>query len=546
VPFVLVHNAFPKWDQVSHFIADPKRFGIFSVNPDDKMPANNFWLAMLLVAFSLSASAQTYRPVFHFTPPKNWTNDPNGLVYYDGRYHIFYQYNPFGDKWGHMSWGHATSKDMMRWNHEKLAIPEFKNGNGTTTMIFSGTAVNDKKNTSGFGPKKNSAPLVAVYTAHIDSSGKGIKQYQNIAYSNDGKKFTEYEKNPVLDIGLENFRDPKIFWHKPTLNWVMIIAKPLEFSLQLYASPDLKEWKFLSEFSDSKSDKSKIWECPDIFELPVENENGVKKWVITLSGGHPQQNDFVAMQYFIGEFDGKTFKADRLSYPLYMDHGKDFYAGIIFNDMPASDKRKIMIAWVNSWQYANDIPTKGFRGQMSVPRELSVYKDQEGEYRLRSFPVREVNKYRGTTLYSKNALVVKGDHPLPSVKGDALDIEFTITRGSAAQAGIRVLKSGNQQTLIYYDKNDNSLKVDRTNSGEKSFSEKFPSIESVPLPAGDEDVPVRILIDKCIIEVFANKGKQVMTDLVFPVEQNTTAEFYTDGSAAQFRDIKIRRMKASM
>jgi fructan beta-fructosidase len=499
---------------------------------------------LFLVSPYLSFSQQ-YRPVFHFTPLNNWTNDPNGLVYFQGKYHIFYQFNPYGDTWGHMSWGHATSKDLMKWHHLPVAIPEYNNGNGTTTMIFSGTAVADKKNTSGFGTKSH-PPLVAVYTAHIDSSGHGLSQSQSIAYTTDGIKFKQYNKNPVLDIKLTDFRDPKIFWHEPSGQWIMIVSKPLEFSLQFYGSSDLKDWKFLSEFSDSKADKSKIWECPDIFELPVENENGFSKWVITLSGGHPQQNNFLAMQYFVGEFDGKSFKADRLSYPLYVDNGKDFYAGIIFNDLPLKDHRKIMIGWTNCWDYARNIPASGVRGQMSVPRELNVYKDHSNEYRLRSFPSREVNKYRGNVLYSNSALIVKGIYPLPKVKSDVLDIQFTIAKGTAAQAGINVLKNGSQQTIIYFDKNDNSIKLDRTNSGDKSFSERFPSIESVRLPDGDEDISFRILIDKNVIEVFANGGKQVMTDLVFPTNQEVTAEMFSNGGAAQFKDIKIWKMKPSM
>lgn len=501
---------------------------------------------LILAALTIQISAQTYRPRFHFSPEKNWTNDPNGLVYYNGKYHMFYQHNPFGDVWGHMSWGHATSKDLMRWVHEPVAIPEFENGDGTTTMIFSGTAVVDKKNSSGFAFKRNQVPLVAIYTAHIDSNGKGIRQSQYLAYSIDGRKFTNYEKNPVLDIGLKDFRDPKVFWHEPSGKWIMIVVKPLEFSLQFYSSDNLKEWSFLSEFSDSKADKSKIWECPDIFELPVENEDNVSKWVITLSGGHPQQNNFIAMQYFIGDFDGRVFKADRLSYPLYLDFGKDFYAGIIFNDLPRADKRKIMIGWTNSWEYANKIPAKGFRGQMSVPREISVYKAEIGEYRLRNYPSKEVNRYRGNTLYSKGAIIIKGDSLLNKVRGDVLDIEFTLAKGGAEKAGIKVLKNGQQETLIYYDKLENAIKLDRTNSGDKSFSERFASIESVPLSPGDHDLPFRILIDKNVIEVFVNKGKQVITDLVFPLPGDLSAELFTVGSAAQFKDVKIRRMKPSM
>jgi fructan beta-fructosidase len=501
---------------------------------------------ILLLSFSLYACrSQNYRPIFHFSPPDNWTNDPNGLVFYNGEYHIFYQYNPFGDTWGHMSWGHAKSRDLMKWTHLPVAIPEITLDSNKTAMIFSGTAVVDRNNTSGLGTPQHKSPLVAVYTANIDSAGNGLRQYQSLAYSLDGIHFTQYQNNPILDIGLKDFRDPKIFWYDAGKKWVMIVAKPLEFSVQFYSSPDLKSWTFLSEFSDSRGDRSKIWECPDFFELPVENEKGVSKWVITLSGGHPQRSNFLGMQYFVGSFDGTTFQADRLDYPLYLDNGKDFYAGIVFNGFPPTDKRKIMIGWTNSWVYANDIPSNGFRGQMSVPRELNLYRSRPGEYRLRSFPAAEVNRYHAETLFSNPAIIVKGAYPLKTVKGSALDIAFTLTKGPAEQAGIRILKNGKQQTVIYFNKEDNTLKLDRTASGKIDFHERFASVESVAITENNREVELRILVDHDIVEVFANRGKHVITDLVFPESENVTAEFFSSGSAAQFKDISIRRMRAA-
>jgi fructan beta-fructosidase len=278
------------------------------------MLARFLTISAVIFGLHFSLKAQSYRPVFHFTPEKNWTNDPNGLVYYKGEYHIFFQHNPFGDVWGHMSWGHATSKDMMKWNYKPIALQEYQNGNGTTTMFFSGTAVVDKNNTSGFAKKQGEVPLIAIYTAHVDSSSHGISQSQHLAYSQDGIHFQRYNKNPLIDLHTTDFRDPKVFWSKRSRQWVMVASKPLDYMLQFYGSADLKNWKLLSEFTDSNADKSKIWECPDIFELPVKNEPGKSKWVVTLSGGHPQKNDFIAMQYFIGDFDGTTFTADKISY----------------------------------------------------------------------------------------------------------------------------------------------------------------------------------------------------------------------------------------
>jgi fructan beta-fructosidase len=485
-----------------------------------------------------------YRPAYHFSPPQNWINDPNGLVFYGDKYHMFYQYNPEGDTWGHMSWGHATSKDMMKWEHEPIALQDYPNGDGTSTMFFSGTAVVDKNNTSGLAKKEGDIPLVVIYTAHIDSSGKGISQSQSMAYSLDGKEFIRYEHNPLINLQTTDFRDPKVFWREESNQWIMLVAKPLDYRLQFYASADLKKWSLLSEFGDNLGDKSKIWECPDIFELPVENENGTSKWVLTLSGGHPQQKGYLGMQYFIGNFDGKTFTADPLPYPLYLDYGKDFYAGIIFNDLP--DRRKIMIGWQNSWEYAAETPTKGFRGQMSVPRELTLYRNEKGEYRLRSFPVREVDHYRGNLLTTQNSVTVTGNKILSSVSGMALDIEFVIKRSSSEQAGIKLLKHGPYQTLVYYNKIDNTLKIDRTKSGNVSFNPKFPSVESVPLPNDDGDIKIRILVDRTSVEVFANDGKQVLTDLVFPVSDKVSYELFSTDVATTFRNLNIWEMKASM
>ncbi len=367
-----------------------------------------------------------------------------------------------------------------------------------------------------------------------------------MAYSLNGKEFTRYDHNPLIDLHTTDFRDPKVFWHEGTKRWVMIVALPLDYRLQFYASPDLKNWNLLSEFGDKLGDKSKIWECPDVFELPVENENGIKKWVVTLSGGHPQQNGNLGMQYFVGNFDGETFTADPLPYPLYIDHGKDFYAGIIFNNIPDDDQRKIMIGWENSWEYAAVTPSKGFRGQMSVPRELSLYKNEKGEYRLRSFPVKEVSNYRGNLLATQNSVAVTGSKLLSSVGGKALDIEFVIKRSSAEQAGIKLLKHGEYQTLVYYNKIDNTLKIDRTKSGNVSFSPKFPSIESVPLPDDGSDIAVRILVDNNSVEVFANGGKQVLTDLVFSVSDKVSYELFSTDVATTFKNLNIWEMKASM
>lgn len=489
-------------------------------------------------------SVQTYRPVFHFTPEQNWTNDPNGLVFYKNNYQLYFQYNPFGNKWGHMSWGHATSKDLMKWKQTAVAIPEYKNADGTMTMIFSGTAVVDSFNTSGFGTKKEPSPLVAIYTANITKHDSGFAQYQNMAYSFNGVNFIQYKKNPVLDIKAKDFRDPKIFWYKPGKKWVMIVSKPTEFKVQFYSSKDLKSWAFMSEFGNM-GNVDRVWECPDIFELPVENSNE-KKWVITLSAGHSEKG-FLAMQYFVGDFNGSSFKADDLSYPLYVDYGKDFYAGITYNDLPSMDRRRIMIGWASDWEYANDIPAIGFRGMMAIPRSLSLSKSADGKYMLLQQPVEELKRYRGSMLLNKQSILIKNGIYNPNIKGDALDIEFIIRKNGAGKSGIKIFKHGKEETLIYFDTKDSTIKIDRTQSGNVNFNKKFSGIESVKISSADLDLKFRILIDKSIAEVFVNNGEEVLTDLVFPTKENGAIEFFAKPkTSAQFRNVKIWQMKASM
>ena len=311
----------------------------------------------------LQASAQNklyteqYRPQFHFSPATNWCNDPNGLVYNNGTYHLFYQHNPFGNRWGHMTWAHATSKDLIHWKHLPIAIPE-ENG----IMIFSGTCVVDKNNTSGFG-KDGKIPMVAVYTGHQEN----INQSQCIAYSlDDGITWTKYANNPVLDLHKVDFRDPKIFWHEPKKYWLMSVMLPVEHVVQFYSSTNLKDWKHLSDFGPA-GDTSGVWECPDLTAVPVEGMPGKKKWVLQMSMN-------ATMQYFVGEFDGVKFINETpASKILRPDYGPDYYAAIAYNQLPASIL-PTAVGWVNNWNYANDIPTTPWKSAMSLPRNLSVKK----------------------------------------------------------------------------------------------------------------------------------------------------------------------------
>jgi fructan beta-fructosidase len=484
----------------------------------------------------------SYRPLYHFTTDSNWINDPNGLVYANGQYHVFAQYNPFGDKWGHMSWAHAVSNDLFTWDEWPLAIPEMKNADGTATMIFSGSAVVDSFNSSGFG-KDGQMPMVAIYTSHIDSIGKGIAQHQSLAYSLDeGKTWKQYANNPVLDIQLTDFRDPKVFWYAPEKKWVMAVVKSLEYKVQFYASADLKKWNLLSEFGPA-GNTTKIWECPDLFPMTVEGTNE-KKWVLSLSAGHPQK-DFIAVQYFIGNFDGKTFTADKLDYPLYVDYGKDFYAGVTYNNIPSSDGRRIMIGWANCWNYANDIPTKGFRGAYSVPRSLSVKNTANG-LRLFQMPVAELDKLTANIYSNANIEIENTSKMLDSATGTALDISFTLKADAGTTAGINVFKSGTEETTITYNSNTKAISLGRMRSGDTSFNKAFPGMETVQLNTTEEKIKLRILIDKSIVEIFVNDGLYAITDLVFPKQNNGGIELFAKNGKAVFSDISIKKVNKTI
>jgi fructan beta-fructosidase len=409
----------------------------------------------LLIAFACKEPAPDYRPKFHFTPDHNWINDPNGLVYYNGEYHLFYQYNPYGNKWGHMSWGHAVSKDLLQWEHLPVALEEYKDAAGDSVMVFSGSAV-----VSG-------DTLVAIYTSH-----KADRQNQSIAYSVDrGRTFTRYEHNPVLDISRKNFRDPKVFWYEPQKKWIMAVVVPDLHKVQLHESKDLKAWKLLSEFGPL-GDTTKIWECPDLVDVPMIEDPSQRKWVMIVSTSHPQGGPYVGMQYFVGDFDGTTFTADDPSmYPLYVDYGKDFYAGVTFNNVPNGGK--ILLGWVNNWAYANDLPTTPWKGAMSLPRKLTL----DGMM-LKQTPVTNVQPMR-VSITPNDSLQVLG-------------------------------------AWIGYDDIEKAVYLDRRNAGNTSFNKSFPSIEKAPARLIDGKVQLEIYVDQSIIEVFINGGEAVITEQVFP------------------------------
>ncbi|SHH58413.1 fructan beta-fructosidase [Chryseolinea serpens] len=476
---------------------------------------------------------EKYRPQYHFSPDHNWTNDPNGLIFYKGEYHLFYQYNPYGNTWGHMSWGHAVSKDLLHWQHVPVAIDEYANAGGAdSTMIFSGSAVADDQNTSGFFPK-DSGGIVSIYTSHVHSRGQQLRQHQSVAYSSDlGRTFTRYEHNPVLDIGLKDFRDPKVMWYAPEKKWVMTVVIPDQFKAQFYTSKNLRDWTLLSTFGPL-GDTAKIWECPDLVQVPDVADPSKKKWVLLISNSHPQGPKYVGMQYFVGNFDGKKFTPDHPSqYPLYLEYGKDFYAAVTFSNLPAADGRTILLGWANNWAYGNHIPTSPWRSAMTLPRELYVANTPKG-YRILQRPVRELANLRGDSIAFDSA----GETTLDK----ASVIDYAFNGGSATGFGLTLHTGPNEETRIGYDKTKGEVFVDRAHSG-PVFDAGFPSIERAPVSLQDGKLKLQIYVDHSIVEVYVNDGEQVITDQIFPTGDYVLKTWSEGGDAAV--DVRLWKMRS--
>lgn len=465
---------------------------------------------------------ELYRPGFHFTPPKNWMNDPNGLVYFEDEYHLFYQYNPEGDQWGHMSWGHAVSKDLTHWENLPLALPEYDGW-----MIFSGSAVADSKNTSGFCTSSKGC-LVAMFTASASS-----RQAQSLAYSNDkGRTWTYYAGNPVIDEKLADFRDPKVFWHEPSQKWIVSTVLATQYQIRFYSSPDLIHWTRLSEFGPDGLTQT-IWECPDLFQMTIEGTNETK-WILSFS----YYTDRARIAYFIGDFDGVTFKETNPSSPFtqFMEDGRDYYAAVTWNNVP--DGRRLAIGWAGDWSYLAVTPTAPWKGVMSFVRELTLKNTSLG-LRIKESPVRELEalrvaqaaSYKNVRLDSERAAVVDSN-----VTGAQLEINVTFSFEKSADVpkefGLKVFAGENQETLIGYDVGSQSLYIDRTNSGVTSFHSDFPDRVSTKFLDNQGKLSLHILVDQSIVEVFDSYNAVAMTDLIFPDPSKAAVQFYVVGGKA--------------
>ena len=505
-----------------------------------------------------------YRPSYHFTPLYGWMNDPNGMVYKDGEYHLYFQYNPYGSKWGNMHWGHAVSKDLVHWEHLDPAIARDPVGH-----IFSGSSVIDKKNTAGFGKDA----IIAIYT----NNSVNHDEVQCIAYSNDnGRTFTKYEGNPVLTPfdGLKDFRDPKVFWYEKGKCWYMIVSADKE--MRLYKSKNLKKWNYVSAFGKGIGQQPCQYECPDFFQLPVNGDKKKMKWVMTMNINPGCWFGGSATEYFVGDFDGKKFTCPDANEVKWLDWGKDHYATVTFSN---TGDRVLGITWMSNWQYANLTPFKQNRGANGLPRELKLY-EKNGKYYISEDVAPEVYALRKDTKNVADASV-SDEKMLAGVAANmegAFEIEADVTPDANGIAGIEISNNKRERTMIYFDMKQGKVVMDRTESGLSDFGKQsvphdielawdkqlaaegkqparitnsinykndFALATWAPLSLcedGKKTYHVDIFVDKSSVELFVDGGRIAMTNLVFPVAPYENVKLYTQGGKAEFKNLKVHKL----
>ena len=499
-----------------------------------------------------TANTDYYRPVYHHTPLYGWMNDPNGLVYKDGEYHLYFQYNPYGSRWGNMHWGHSVSKDLVHWEHLDPAIAR-----DTLGQIFSGSVVVDANNSAGYGKDA----LIAFYTSASDEHG----QIQCMAYSTDnGRTYTKYEKNPILTPfdGLRDFRDPKVFWYEPAQKWYMIVSA--DKNMRFYSSADLKQWEFLSQFGEGYGVQPNQFECPDFVQLPVDGNKDNMKWVMIVNINPGCLFGGSATEYFVGTFDGKEFKCDNdKSVTKWLDFGKDHYATVCFSN---TGDRVIAVPWMSNWQYANITPIRQNRGANALPRELSLY-SKGGEVYMAANVAKEVEALRKETRKVDN-FSLKGEQTISDVVAAeecAFEVEMDVTPGKANTVGFDLMNAKGEKTKIYLDMKAGRVVMDRTESGLVAFGEKAEphfkenhdrrKTESVnyvndfalgtwaPLSLCEgKTYHLNVFVDKCSVEIFVDGGRIAMTNLVFPTVPYNALRFYAEGGEAKVENLNIHKL----
>jgi len=436
------------------------------------------WREMRLSDTFDTQNRERFRPDYHHTPTYGWMNDPNGMFYKDGVWHLFYQWNPYGSMWENMTWGHSTSSDLIHWEAQPTAIVADDLG-----AIFSGSCVVDHENTAGFGK----GAVVAFYTS------AGESQTQSMAYSTDnGRTFTKYEGNPVLTANAPDFRDPKVFWHKETQRWIMVLAVGQE--MQIYSSSNLKQWTMESRFGQEYGNHGGVWECPDLFQLPVRG-TGQQKWMLICNINPGGIFGGSATQYFIGQFDGHQFTCEsKPEVTKWMDYGKDHYATVTFDNAP--EGRRVALAWMSNWQYANEAPTKQYRSANSIARDLDLFTDG-GETYCGVTPSKEMLSLRG----KPQKQLTEACEVVVSLKGTT---------------DITLLNAKGEQVTMRYDAQKQTFSMDRTKSGDVGFSENFACTTTAPTHGQMKQL--RLFIDRSSIEAFDGEGRMAMTNIVFPSE----------------------------
>lgn len=464
---------------------------------------------------------ESFRNQFHFSPEANWMNDPNGMVYHDGEYHLFYQYYPDSTVWGPMHWGHAVSQDLLTWEHLPIALYPDSLG-----YIFSGSAVIDKNNTAEFGENA----MIAIYTYHDpegEKSGTSTTfQYQAIAYSTDkGRTFTKYEGNPVIpNPGIKDFRDPKVIWDEDSEQWVMVFAA--QDHIKLYGSKNLKEWTHLSDWGKEYGSHGGVWECPDLFPIQVQGSKEIK-WVLLLSINPGGPNGGSATQYFIGDFDGQSFRLDeefetrvKNENAVWFEYGADNYAGVTWSNAPVEADQRLFIGWMSNWQYAQVVPSDSWRSAMTLPRTLELHQFGD-QYTLVNFPIAALSKLEVESDTLSKELGLNQKLPLKDGR-TKLDINTLAELKDTLQ--IKVSNDLGEYTLIGFDPKSKAYFIDRSKSGITDFEEGFATVHLAPASYAKEEIEMTIYVDHASIELIADKGRTVMTDIIFPRQPYSTLE----------------------
>ncbi len=481
-----------------------------------------------------TSNTEKYRPAFHHTPLYGWMNDPNGMFYKDGVWHLYYQYNPYGSKWQNMSWGHSTSTDLVNWEHHPVAIEPNSLG-----QVFSGSCVVDSDNTAGFGKDA----VIALYTS------AGINQMQSLAYSTDnGETFTIYPGNPIITLESEA-RDPNMFWNDETKEWNLLLAHALDHEMLIFTSPDLKEWTLQSAFGKGLGAQGGVWECPDMRHLPVEGTDE-SKWVLicNLNPGGPFGGS--AAQYFTGDFDGRKFTADTDSEgnvpTKWMDYGKDHYATVSWSGAP--DGRNVVIGWMSNWQYAAEVPTHQYRSANTLPRDISLFKGADGQYYLKTVPSPELLALRDhRTVSAKGKSFGKSPvkFALPEANDGICEINMSLNARKADKVTITLANRQGEKVDMTFDPSASTFSFDRTQSGLTDFSHDFPAVVTAPTLRNSTSQSLRIFVDRSSIEVFDGEGNFVLTNLVFPGSPYTTLSLSADGGKASLNSLEIYSIKTS-